>query len=633
MNRTFYFIKKILKFVIFIAVIVAVGLFAYNRIFAKETKPSSTQASYTVKSVETRTIQNVLSSSGTIEPLNTYDVTSLVQGEVIAADFEEGDLVDEGQVLYQISTDTLDNEIENAETMVSRAKENVTKAKENYADALDNLNEAEADYEEAKEDYADSEVTSTETGIVKTLFVEEGDTVQNGAQIAEIYDNSYMLLTIPFAASEVDDSLIGKTAEVAIGDEFETTKGTVTDIDVIDEVLSGNRIVRDVTIKVKNPGGITNSTTATAAIGEISSMEEGTFSVLTNAVITSDGSGVIKTLNIKRGDNIKDGDIVLTLTQENVEDKLSSFTNAIENAQKTVDSASDSIESAEESLEDAQADLEDVIDSKTDYYITAPISGKIIRKDTLKGDTIKNSGGSSTLCVIYDLSAVTFSMYVDELDVLSVKEGQEVSVTADALDGVTFTGVVTNISLESTASSGVTQYPVTVRIDEVGDLLPGMNVTGNIIIEEAENCLAIPSDALQRNNVVYVKDDSANEATNEATNEVEEAEGESVNEETGNRFNDVPDGFKAVTVETGITDGDYIQIISGLDGTEEVYIARNISSEATTQEESLLDGLGLGGSSNSGMPSGGFSGGNRGDMPSGGFSGGGGQSMSRGGMQ
>ena len=74
-------------------------------------------------------------------------------------------------------------------------------------------------------------------------------------------------------------------------------------------------------------------------------------------------------------------------------------------------------------------------------------------------------------------------------------------------------------------------------MDEVGDLLPGMNVNGEIIIDEAENALAIPAQALQRGNVVYVQDDSVTEAQ-------------------GN----VPAGFRSVEVETGLISEDYVEI-------------------------------------------------------------------------
>lgn len=564
--------KKLIKYVIIIVVLVTIIFLGYQKFFVKKSTSASTQASYTTEKVETRTIQNVLSSSGTIEPLNTYDVTCLVQGEVITADFEEGDEVEKGQVLYQIATDDVDNEIDTAKVKVTRAEKELTKAKDNYSDALDNLKDATSDYEEAKSIYGNGKIVATYAGNIKTLYVKEGDTLQKGAQIAEIYDNSYMLLKVPFSSSDVSKSLVGEAAQITIDSSFEAFEGTVTEVNSEDQVLSGNRLVKYVTIKVKNPGGITESTSATAIIGEAYSADEGTFTPVNDTTMTSKASGEIASIKVDVGDTVSKGDVILTLTQNSVDDMMSGYLSAVDNAQKSVDNASDSVEAAEASLEDAQDSLDNTIDTKADYSITAPISGKVVSKNTLEGDTIKSTDFNSTLCTIYDLSAVTFSMSVDELDVLNVKEGQEVEITADALDGVTFTGTVTNVSIESSASNGVTQYPITVRIDDSGELLPGMNVTGNIIIEEAENCIAIPSDALQRGNVVYVKDASVTEAT-------------------GN----VPAGFKEVTVETGITDGDYVQITNGLDGTEEVYVARPISTESATQEQGPFGDFNFGG--------------------------------------
>lgn len=86
-------------------------------------------------------------------------------------------------------------------------------------------------------------------------------------------------------------------------------------------------------------------------------------------------------------------------------------------------------------------------------------------------------------------------------------------------------------------------------LDEVGDLLPGMNVDGTIILDQVDNALMIPVDSLMRGNRVYVKDDS-------------------VTRQQGN----VPAGFKAVEVETGISNDDYVQITSGLSEGDEVYV-------------------------------------------------------------
>lgn len=113
-----------------------------------------------------------------------------------------------------------------------------------------------------------------------------------------------------------------------------------------------------------------------------------------------------------------------------------------------------------------------------------------------------------------------------------------------------------------------------------------MNVNGEIIIDEAENVLAIPAQALQRGNVVYVKDDS-----------VTEAEG------------NVPAGFRSVEVETGLISENYVEIQNGLSEGDVVYIDPTTSTDSTVMIE-------MGGMPGGGMPGGG-------GMPSGGPGGGG----------
>ncbi len=584
--------KKVIIWVVILIVLLIGAQIIIQRMKSQLNNKLQEQVEINTASVEIRDIQNVLSSSGTISPLNTYEVTTLVQGEIIAANFEEGDTVEEGQVLYQVATENLDSEIDTAETSVNRAEKNLTKAQNSYEDALADYEDAKADYEEAKNKYGNPNMTSTEAGIIKTLYVQEGDTVQAGAQIAQIYDNSSMLLTIPFSAAEVDQSLVGKKAIITIEATEEELIGSVTKVSNIDEVLTGNRLVNQVTIQVQNPGGLSASTTATAVIGKYYSSAEGTFSVLTDTVLKAEVSGEIEKLFIDEGSKVKEGDVIYSLSDKSIESQLENYQSKLKNAQNAVDNAKDSVENAQESIEDAKTKLQDVIDNRTDYSIKAPISGKIVSKEALVGDTIKSNSVNSTLCIIYDLSAVTFEMSVDELDVNKVKVGQEVEIVADAYEDITFQGIVTNISLLSSTSQGVTQYPVTVKIVEAGDLLPGMNVTGEIITKKAEQVIAIPSDALMRGNVVYVEDTSVTEAVGE-----------------------VPAGFRKVTVETGITDGDYVEIISGLNGDEKVYVRR--ISEAVM----MMPGMGFqGGMPSGGMPSGGMP---SGGMPSGGNASGG----------
>lgn len=555
--------KKLLKAVIALVLVAALA-FAGFRMFNKSEGPSTDTETRT-GTVERQTIQSSISSSGTLAARDTYSITSLISGEVVSADFEKGDQVEKGDVLYRVDTDSVDEKVESAQTSLERAQKKYQEAQKNYNDAA--------------EDYQSLNYGSPEEGYVKTVYVEAGDTVKSGDKIADLYNDRTMVLKVPFLSADAQKISVGSTAQVQILETNETVSGTVTAVSSMDQTLSGGSIVRTVTIEVGNPGGISTTSTGAASVNGVQCSGDGTFTAKLDKTVTADYGGEIASMNVEEGSYVHEGATLFTFTQKSVDDALQNV--------------NDSLESAEQSVEDAQTNLGNTQDSLEDYEITAPISGQVIVKNTKVGDTL-NSGGdnNAALAIIYDMSALTFDMNVDELDVLNVEVGQKVQVTVDAFEGESFTGQVTNVSLQSTSSNGVTQYPVTVQMDEVGELLPGMNVNGEIIIDEAENVLAVPAQALQRGNVVYVQDNS-----------VTEAQGQ------------VPAGFRSVEVETGLISEDYVEIQSGLSEGDVVYINPETSTDSTAM-------FGMGGMPGGGeMPGGGAPGG--GGTPTGGGGGGG----------
>ncbi|WP_312501510.1 HlyD family efflux transporter periplasmic adaptor subunit [Lacrimispora sp.] len=524
--------KKVLIFLIIILAVLA-GVMAAAAL-KKSKAASATSKSIRTANVTKRDIVSELSSSGTISPQNTYDITSLVEGEVIAADFEEGDEVEKGQILYQIDTSSMESEM-------TSVNNNLSRAQENYETALD-------DYNSALGDYSGNTYKSTESGYIKSLSIKEGDKVGNNTEIASIYDDKAMKIKLPFLSAEAAQIGAGQAAVLTLTDTGEQVQGVVTSVSNMDVTLTGGRIVRYVTIEAANPGGLTTETPATAAVGDFVCSVEATFEPKLETTMKADLSSNVEvgTLLVHEGDYVTKGTPVFTMESKS--------------ADKLIRTYKDTMEKAQETLEGAKSKLESTQNNYDNYTITAPISGKVITKTVKAGDKIaKSSSGSTTLAVIYDMSAYTFKMSVDELDVKSVKVGQEVNITADAVTGKTFSGTVTNVSLESSTSNGVTNYPVTVTLnDGMDELLPGMNVDGVIILDKVADVLAVPADALMRGNQVYVKDDS-------------------VKEPQGN----IPAGFRAVEVTTGLINDDYVEITSGLEENQEVYVAQTTVGTST----------------------------------------------------
>lgn len=550
-------VKPIIALLLAGAVLLTLILWRSSKAKAAEAEATAHKTAIVTR----QSISSQLSSSGTLEAKDTYSITSMVEGEVLSADFEEGDQVEKDQVLYEIDKSSMDTELKNAENSLARSQSDYEDAEEDYNDALS--------------DYSGNTYKATESGYIKELYIHAGDKVGAGTKLADIYSDDVMELRIPFLSGEAALIGAGNEAVITLTDTGEQIAGTVKAVANQEVAIEGGRLVKNVTINVINPGGLTTSMKATAQVGEFISSEEGTFEASIDTTMSADLSSnvEVEAILVNEGDYVTKGTPIFRMTAKT--------------ADQLIEGYKDTMDKAQESVENAQSKLESTQDSYDNYTIKAPISGQVITKGFKVGDNItKNSSSTTVLAVIYDLSSLTFEMSIDELDIQNVKVGQKVTVTADAFENETFTGTVTNVSLESTYSNGVSTYPVTVTLDETGNLLPGMNVDGVITLDEAEDVLTIPVDSLMRGNQVYVRDDT-----------VKEQQGA------------VPAGFRSVQVETGLTNDSYVEITSGLEEGDEVYV-----SESSAGSSSFM--MPMGGAMSS---SGGGMGG-----PSGGLGGGGG---------
>lgn len=524
---------------------------------ASAAKKNDAAQNYIEATAARQDIQKTLSATGTIQPANQYNVTSSVQGEVLSCTFEEGDTVKKGDTLYEIDKTDAQNQFDQAKLQLQQSRNS---------------------YNQTAESLKDLTVTSKKSGMITELYVEVGDEVQAGAKIADVRDSSSMELRVPFNSSDVS-KFVGSTATVTMDGSFETLSGTVTAIDAQETVLDGYQIVKYVTIRVSNPGGLSTSSAATATINGVACNQGANFTYLSESTITAEASGTVASLSVSEGSRVSVGSVVAKLSSTSTENQVTN---------------------SKLSLEQQQLSYQNTVDKLDDYTITAPIDGTIITKNIKVGDTLDATNGQTTLAVIYDLSYLTFDISLDELDVGEVAVGQTVNISCDSLgDGASFEGRVTKVSVAGTTSNGVTTYPVTVRIDNAPDgLLPGMNVDATIVVEESKDALTVPVAAVQRGSTVYVKDDSA-----------KNTDGVMVGGTV------LPDGWREAEVETGLSDDNNIEITSGLSEGDVVYVPQ-IQSQSSSDEQMMPGGDmggGPGGDMGGGMPSGGGGG-----MPGGG---------------
>ena len=497
-NKVFHFIKthkkRCIAVVAAAAVLVAV-------VVPRKSRSASADLAYTQEKLGRRDIVNVYDGSGTINAADSYTVKSLVTGTVLTADFELGDSIEKGDILYTIDISDVENNLASAQLSVEQAQRN-------YNDIADMQN-----------------VRTRISGEVSSFAVAAGDAVQAGQTVATIRDTSVMLLAVDFPAAEAQSFVAGQAAQVMPDTTFEVLNGTIRSVSGADPSGDASLMTCTVTIAVPNGGSLTTAQAAVAQVNGVSSLNSAHFTYQREETVVAAASGTVSELCVKEGSTVRQDDVILRITGKDLD--------------KQTRNAADNLRAAELQMSSAEKTI-------SHYTIDAPISGTIVDKKVKAGDKLSaNDTAMQNLCTIYDMSYLEMKLNVDELKIRSLEVGQEVDITADAVPGETYKGVISSILVAGTTANGSTSYPVTVRIDDMGELLPGMNATAKITTASVKNVLALPNAALVRGSYVLVTKDSPSAANAETSMTA-------------------PDGYVYVKVTTGISDDDYIEVKSGL---------------------------------------------------------------------
>ena len=304
---------------------------------------TNVDVSYVQTTPEKRDLSNSLSGTGTLNPANTYNVKSLVAGKVLTSTIEEGDIVEEGTVLYTVDAS-------DATTKAEQASITLQQAQRSYDKTVDRQ-------------YVRAEVA----GVVSTLKVAKGDEVTSGQEVAVIRDSSKMVLQLEFPAADAATFSVGQSAEVTLDGTFEMLTGTVTAVTGTDALSTGNLLTRTVTISVRNAGGLTTAQAATATVNGVSSIGAANFQYQAERTLTTLAAGTVTAIHAREGDSVNKDDIVLQISGDDL---------------------SESIQSASETLRGAELSMQSTQDTMNNYTITSPISGTIIEKDAKQGDAL-----------------------------------------------------------------------------------------------------------------------------------------------------------------------------------------------------------------------------------------------------
>lgn len=259
-------------------------------------------------------------------------------------------------------------------------------------------------------------------------------------------------------------------------------------------------------------------------------------------------------------------------------------TQALEAATAERDRAQSALDMAEANLAIAEADLKLQQADLAKSSIYAPIDGVVLTRSVNPGQTVASSMQAPVLFVLAaDLSKMELKAAVDEADIGTVAKGQHARFTVDAFPDRSFDASIRDIAYASVTTDGVVTYNAWLDVDNDELLLrPGMTATVSIVTREAKDVLTVPATAFRyrptpaaRNSGFSLQNVFLGRPSRGPTDRSRPA---STPADGSRTLYVLKDGAPvAVRVKTGATDGDRTEIVSGLNAGDQVITASNSS--------------------------------------------------------
>ena len=152
------------------------------------------------------------------------------------------------------------------------------------------------------------------------------------------------------------------------------------------------------------------------------------------------------------------------------------------------------IKLATAAVNQASANLDNTRSELAAANLTAPFAGIISSISVDPGDQVSRS--TPTIDIL-DPSVITVDGTVDEIDVLSLRLGDQVAVTLDALPDQVLAGVIDVIG-DGVNQQGIVEFPLTIALTppESVELIEGLSATATIVLNQIDNALIVPLQAI-----------------------------------------------------------------------------------------------------------------------------------------
>ena len=491
------------------------------------------------------TIQSKVSGSGTAKAKESAAITLTQSGTVQEVLVTGGQTVMAGDPLYTIYSQAAEDEVANARKKV------------------DDLNKDMADL---LEDAANLTVRAPFAGKLQEVqdFQIDQD-VAKGAPVATLVNDKKLKLSLYFSYAYENEIKVGQAVDVSIPAVMRSYEGTVEKINKVSYISPEGAVHFEVVIVFDNPGTLTAEMDASAVLyaadgTAIYPYENGkTEFYETRTIEAKAGGPVVSIGNLLNYANVSAGEALLTLGSSTIDSDIRAKQEEIDTAQEALDTATKAL---------------------ADFHAVAPIDGTVTSCTLTEGAEVKSG---DTVVIISNTTTMLVTITVDDKNISFIKPGSFVDLD---WNGSVYQGQVTSIDMGGAQSGqGMTNYPVTLSVDNFdGSLMDGAWLQYSFVTSESADCILVPASSVKyfsdkndgsRKAVVFVKRDSRPE-------DVPELELPEVEPGQKRQFPSEEEGYYPVVVETGISDPQNVEIISGVEAGDLVFVNYTVTEQGSS---------------------------------------------------
>jgi HlyD family secretion protein len=442
------------------------GYYARRRLAAAAAQPAAPV--YATAQVTRGPLVADVLGFGPLQPDFLAPLTAPTAGTVDQVFVHQGDVVHKGQVLAKLSNPELANRIQQDQVRLQKDLQALAAA---LGVPVDQALAASANV-------ASIPVDAPQTGRVVKWHVAVGDSVHQGDTLAEIVDDSRVVIDTGLVPYDFQRAAVGDAVTVHF-DDFagEGVAGTITSISPNPVPDKGGFFVYPATITLVNPGllqpGMQGEATIHTATGDYPLPKPVRITGYgQSTVVVSPVAGTVQGLAVQENGWVQKGQRLATLGGP---DALT----AVAQARAQVDADQTTLQ------EDQQTERQ--------LTVTSDLDGTVGAWFVQPGQRV---GQGQPLGTVFNSQSMNLTIQVSELQVANVQPGQQVIVTVPGLPGKTFRGRVTGVDTMGAVQNGLATFGVHIAVDATSGLRPGMTADARIVVQTVPDAVLVPVEAV-----------------------------------------------------------------------------------------------------------------------------------------